>query len=1213
MATRGWQFWVDRGGTFTDIVAQAPDRTLRARKLLSENPECYQDAAVAGIAEILADAAGPRHIDAIKMGTTVATNALLERKGEPTVLVITSGFADALRIGYQNRPDIFALQIRLPQLLYSAVIEADERVDANGEVLQRLDAEKLRRDLAKARAAGFRSAAICFLHAYRFAAHETTAGQLAREAGFEQISLSHEVSPLMKLISRGDTTVVDAYLSPVLLRYIERLRRGLQRAKLNPERLLFMQSNGGLVDQSQFRGKDSILSGPAGGVVGMVEAARREAGDRLIGFDMGGTSTDVSLFDGDFDYVNDTEIAGVRMRSPMIRIHTIAAGGGSLLTFESGRFQVGPESAGADPGPASYRRGGPLAITDANLALGRIRPEFFPNVFGPAGNEALDREAVEHAFSEIATRVERETGRAMSQEEVAEGFVRIAVDNMANAIKTVSIQRGFDPAEFSLCCFGGAGGQHACMVADQLGIRRVIIDPLAGVLSAFGMGVAPLRTYRQQSIETALDEATVERLVGVIGGLEAKCGKALMAQGVAPQDASFRAILHIRVTGADTALAVRWDELSQMRAAFCRAHQERFGFAVESARLTVESLRVEGLGAAAPHQLTEASLAPSAPKIRPASARLWSSGSWQDAQLHHWSALNTGDQIAGPALVLEENSTTVLEPGWKLQVNSRRQLVLTRTASEPRRESVTAAADPVLLEVFNNHFMNVAEQMGAVLEKTAHSVNIKERLDFSCAVFDPDGHLIANAPHIPVHLGSMGDSVRAVLTDNRADMLPGDSFMLNAPYNGGTHLPDITVVTPVFDADGRGVLFVVACRAHHADIGGQTPGSMPPFSRSIDEEGVLLDNFLLVRKKHFHETELRRQLNNSRFPARNPEQNIADLKAQLAANERGVQELRNMAAHFGLATVQAYMRHVQDNAEEAVRLVIDRLEDGDFSYEMDGGEVICIRVRIDRGRREALIDFGGTSEQIAGNLNAPFAVARAAVLYVFRTLVQRDIPLNAGCLKPLKLEIPEGCLLHPCYPAAVVAGNVETSQCIADALYGAMGVMAAAQGTMNNLTFGNERFQYYETICGGTGAGAGFPGTDAVHSHMTNSRLTDPEVLEARFPVLLRQFVIRRGSGGAGRQPGGNGVIRMIEFRESMSAAIISNHRRIPPFGLAGGKPGRPGKNYIVRENGEREALTATDEIEVHRGDVLVVETPGGGGFGVPARAIDGGRNASQL
>ncbi len=1209
MSQEGWQFWIDRGGTFTDIIGRDPAGRLHIRKLLSENPDHYADAAVAGIKATLATAKSTNRIDAIRMGTTVATNALLERRGEPTALVITAGFEDALRIGYQARPDIFALDIQLPEPAYGPVIGASERIEANGNILESLNIERLTTDLEALYARGLRAVAICFMHAYRNGEHERTAGELAAHIGFRHISLSHEVSPLRKLVGRGDTTVADAYLSPVLNRYIARLKASLADAGLSTRRLLFMQSNGGLVDECRFRGKDSVLSGPAGGVVGMVAASAQAAGNRLIGFDMGGTSTDVSLFTGDFEYVTDNEVAGIRLRAPMIRLHTVAAGGGSILKFASGRFQVGPESAGADPGPTAYRNGGPLTVTDANIMLGRILPAHFPCSFGTGGNEPLDDGRVRREFIALGKRISQKIKHELSPEAVAEGFIRVAVNNMANAIKRISIQRGHDPTEFSLCCFGGAAGQHACRVAEELGIDTILIHPLAGVLSAFGIGTAPLRTYHQQTIDMPLDDAALDELEPVIDAAVATCRTELLDQGCIPASINARRILSIRTTGTDTSLPVEWNDRSGIETDFADLHRQRFGFCHTDASdpdksrcetlLQIESFRVEVNGRHAGADNRPAITRRAEMQIQShEQSRLYCRTEWRDTPVHRRTNLPAGDRITGPAIVIDESTTIVIEPDWQLDVEDDGQLRLTRDRQVQNKQAGSTDTDPVLLEVFNSHFMNIAEQMGAVLENTAHSVNIKERLDFSCALFDDRGRLIANAPHIPVHLGSMGDSVAAILDDNAGTIRPGDIFMLNTPYNGGSHLPDITVVTPLFDATGTAIEFIVASRAHHADIGGLTPGSMPPHSHTIHDEGILFDNFRLVDEHGFRETALRTALAAGPNPARNPDQNVADLRAQIAANEKGARELRAMIAHFGQKTVRAYMRHVRANAEASVRAVIDRISDGQHALELDNGARIHVRVTVDRDKCEATVDFSGTSPQSETNFNAPIAVTRAAVLYVFRSLITEPIPLNAGCMQPIHLIIPDGCLLNPHYPAAVVAGNVETSQCITNALYGALGVMASSQCTMNNLTFGNDRLQYYETICGGSGAGPDFTGTDAVHTQMTNSRMTDPEVLETRFPVLIREFSIRTNSGGAGQYRGGNGVVRSIEFCAPMQAAILSNNRLTAPFGIHGGASGQAGCNRVMRSDGHAEVVDSVGELQLETGDTLIIETPGGGGFG---------------
>jgi 5-oxoprolinase (ATP-hydrolysing) len=1198
----GWQFWIDRGGTFTDVVARAPDGALTALKLLSENAEQYDDAALAGIRRILGIAPGrpipTARIDAIKMGTTVATNALLERTGEPTLLVITTGLGDALRIGTQNRPDLFARHIVLPEPLYTDVLEIEERVNAAGDVVTPLDKETARAGLERAYAGGYRSCAIVFMHGYRFPEHERAVAKVAREAGFTQVSASHEVSPLMKLVPRGDTSVVDAYLTPILRRYIDRVA-----AELSGARLMFMQSNGGLTDAALFRGKDSILSGPAGGVVGAVGTAAMAGFGKLIGFDMGGTSTDVSHYAGEFERSLDNLVAGVRVQSPMMQIHTVAAGGGSILTFDGARFRVGPESAGADPGPACYRRGGPLTVTDANVLLGRIQPGYFPAVFGPAADRTLDAGIVTEKLAALAAEISAATGETRTPEQVAEGFLTVAVENMAAAIKKISVQRGYDVTEYALACFGGAGGQHACAIADALGMAVVVIHPLAGVLSAYGMGLAEIRALREAAIEQPLAPDAMAGVTAKLDALAADAAGELTEQGVADAAISVLRRVHLRYAGSDTALAIEAGDEAALRTRFGDAHRGRYGFTFDERGLIVEAVAVEAIGAGEP--IADAPLPP-APDVEPEpvdTASVWVDGAKTATPVYDRATLAPGHRIIGPAIVIEANATTVVEPGWRAEVTVLGHLVVRRAVPRPKRVAIGTEADPVMLEVFNNLFMSIAEQMGAVLANTASSVNIKERLDFSCAVFDGDGSLIANAPHMPVHLGSMGESVRAVVSVRGGEMNPGDVYALNAPYAGGTHLPDVTVVTPVFgntDADRGKVLFFVGARGHHADIGGITPGSMPPNSRTVDEEGVLLDNVTVVEKGRFLERELRALFSSGPYPARNPDNNLADLGAQIAACEKGVQELRRMVDHFGLDTVHAYMGHVRDNAAESVRRVLDRLDSGAYRLTMDDGSVIAAAITVDKVARRARIDFTGTSAQRPTNFNAPAAVTRAAVLYVFRCLVDDDIPLNDGCLEPLDIVIPPGSMLDPVYPAAVVAGNVETSQCVTDALFAAAGAMAAAQGTMNNLTFGNARYQYYETICGGTGAGPTFGGADAVHSHMTNSRLTDPEVLEWRFPVLVDAFAIRRGSGGTGKHRGGNGAVRRIKFLEPMTAAILSGRRLTAPFGLAGGGDGLSGRNYVIRGDGTRDDLGPTDETEVAAGDILVIESPGGGAWGTP-------------
>ena len=1192
----GWQFWIDRGGTFTDVVARAPDGRLTSHKLLSENPRAYKDAALQGIRDVLglaADAPLPTgEIDAVKMGTTVATNALLERRGEPCVLVTTRGFADALRIGYQNRPRLFDRRIVLPDMLFARVVEVDERVAADGRVLRPLDEAGARAALEEAREGGLRACAILFMHGWRYEAHERRVAELAREAGFSQISASHAVAPLMKLVGRGDTAVADAYLSPVIDRYVAGVA-----AATGDAQLMFMQSNGGLADARHFRGKDAILSGPAGGVVGAARTAAAAGFDRIVGFDMGGTSTDVSWFDGAFERTFDNRVAGVRVRAPMMRIHTVAAGGGSILRFDGARYRVGPESAGADPGPACYRRGGPLTVTDCNLMLGKLDPRFFPRVFGPDGDEPLDRAAVEAGFAALAEEIRAATGDRRTPAEAAEGFLAIAVDNMANAIKTISTRRGHDVTTCALAGFGAAAGQHACLVADALGIDRVFLHPLAGVLSAYGIGLADVRAIRERTLETPLGPDTAAAVDTALAALEAEARAALADQGVAPGRIAVERRLALRYRGTDSTLDIAHGAPDAVLAAFEAAHRRRYGFVSPGRPVVVDTVGVEAIGAGDMPFDPEPPAAPGALPEPAGESLIHGVGR---APIRERKSLAPGHRVAGPAIIVEPIATTVVEKGWEARMTARGDLVLERVAPRPRRTAPGTDVDPVMLEIFNNLFMAIAEQMGSVLENTAHSVNVKERLDFSCAIFDPEGRLVANAPHMPVHLGSMGESVRAVVARRGATQKPGDAYVLNAPYAGGTHLPDVTVVTPVFDAAGAEILFYVASRGHHADIGGLTPGSMPSESRVIEEEGVLIDDFLLVSEGRMREAEMRALLASGRWPARNPDQNLADLRAQIAANRKGEDEVRRMIGEFGLATVRAYMRHVQDNAAESVRRVLDALPDGAFVHRLDDGAEIRVAVSVDREARRARVDFTGTSPQTANNYNAPAAVCRAAVLYVFRTLVDSDIPMNEGCLEPLDLVIPEGSMLNPRYPAAVVAGNVETSQAVANALYGAVGALAAGQGTMNNLTFGNARHQYYETVCGGAGAGPGFDGAGAVHTHMTNSRLTDPEVLEWRFPVVLESFAVRAGSGGAGRWRGGDGTVRRLRFGERMTAAILSNHRRVPPFGLDGGAPGAPGRNAVERADGRVETLAHAATTTVEAGDAIVIETPGGGGFGAP-------------
>ncbi len=1209
-----WQFWIDRGGTFTDIVGYAPDGGLHTLKLLSVNPLQYADAAVEGIRRLLElkpwELITAERVACVKMGTTVATNALLERKGERTLLVITRGFRDALRIATQARPRLFDRHIVLPEMLYERVIEAAERVGARGEVIEPLDSASLSVLLQAAFADGLRSCAIVFLHGYRYTEHEMAAADLARQIGFSQISMSHRVSPLMKLVPRGDTTVVDAYLSPILRRYVDGV------AELMPGvPLYFMQSSGGLTEARHFHGKDAILSGPAGGIVGMARTAQAAGHSKVIGFDMGGTSTDVSHFYGNYERAFDTEVGGVRVRAPMMSIHSIAAGGGSIIRFDGARLRVGPESAAADPGPASYRRGGPLTITDANVLLGRIQPEYFPHVFGPEARQALDGGIVARHFAELAQRISRAAGKSLDPEQAAAGALRIAVGSMANAVKRISVMRGYDVSGYTLQCFGGAGGQHACQVADALGMNRVFIHPLAGVLSAYGMGLADQTVMRESAVERALDDGGVEEARRLALRLQSEAADELAA-ALGAQDSGgavrrFVTQAHVRYQGTDTTLGVELPMRStpgaaaaRLRKAFEAGYRRRFSFLMPSHSLVIESVTVECIapGADAPAVPPPAAAAASAAaadaKVRMYCLESDDAAGWRTVGLYRVETLGTGAAIEGPAILAERNATTVVEPGWRATMTAAGAIELHRVRARGVRRAAGTQVDPVTLELFNNVFMNIAEQMGLRLQNTAYSVNIKERLDFSCALFDAQGSLIANAPHMPVHLGSMSESIRTVIVRN-PDMQNGDVYVLNDPYHGGTHLPDVTVVTPVYldEGDARPGFFV-ASRGHHADIGGTTPGSMPPFSASIADEGVLIDNFKLIERGVLRDRALRELLAAGPHPSRNPAQNLADLRAQIAANETGVAELKATVAQHGRDTVAAYMRHVQDNAEESVRRVITALKDGEFTLPLDNGARIHVCVRVDAARRSACIDFSGTSEQQRNNFNAPRAITTAAVLYVFRTLVNDDIPLNAGCLKPLQIILPEGCMLNPRPPAAVVAGNVETSTCVTNALYGALGVMAAAQCTMNNFTFGNAQHQYYETIAGGSGAGPEFAGTSVVQTHMTNSRLTDPEVLEFRFPVRLESYEIRAGSGGAGRWRGGNGGVRRVRFLEAMTASILSNGRRYGAFGLNGGECGATGENWIERADGAVERLEHIAEVRMRAGDCFVIATPGGGGYG---------------
>jgi len=1198
MSAGGWDFWIDRGGTFTDVVARRPDGRLSTHKLLSENPARYRDAAIAGIRAVLDLPPGQpipsRLVRTVKIGTTVATNALLERKGEATLLMVGRGFADALLIGNQTRPRLFDLHVTRPAPLYSKVVEIGGRVDVDGVEIEPLDEAAARSAFAQARAEGLQSCAIALIHAWKHPAMEIRLAALAREAGFRQVSTSHEVSPLLRLIPRADTAVVDAYLSPVLRRYVEQVA-----SELGDARLFFMQSNGGLAEAAHFQGKDAILSGPAGGIVGAARTAELAGFERVIGFDMGGTSTDVALYAGSFERSFETEIAGVRLRAPMMAIQTVAAGGGSILHFDGARFRVGPDSAGADPGPACYRRGGPLTVTDANLCAGKIQPRHFPSLFGPDGDQPLDIEVVQQRFAALAREIEHATGQSREPHDVAEGFIRVAVANMANAVRAVSVQKGHDLGRFALQCFGGAGGQHACLVADQLGMDTVFIHPFAGVLSAYGMGLADQTVMREQAVERPLSPEAMPELRALCDRLAEAAVAELRAQEADPAGISVQRVVHLRYAGTAAALIVPLADQDALARSFTDAHRARFGFASPGRALVVEAVAVEATAAGetvreAP-QPARAGGGP-APVDRVA---IWSGGRMHESPVFDREGLQPDDRIEGPALIREANTTTMVEPGWTASITALNHMVLRRTAPRARPEAVgTDRADPVMLELFNNMFMNIAEQAGLVLQNTSSSVNIKERLDFSCAIFDAEGALVANAPHVPVHLGAMGESVRTVLRHRRGTLKPGDVIALNNPYNGGTHLPDITVITPVFDEPGRQIRFFVGSRGHHVDIGGLTPGSTPPHSTTLEEEGVVIDDFLLVEAGHFREAEFRALLAAARYPARSPDVNVADVQAQIAANEKALQELEAAVRLHGWDVVGAYMRHVMDNAEAGVRSVLDRIVGGRLDYLMDDGSLLRVAVHVDHAAREATVDFTGTSPQRRDNFNAPAAVVRAVVLYVFRCLVGTDIPLNDGCLKPIRIVLPAGTFLSPRPGAAVVAGNTEVSQAICNALLGALGASAASQSTMNNFLFGNSRYQYYETICGGTGAGPTFDGTDAVHSHMTNTRMTDPEVLELRYPVRLEEFSVRHGSGGAGRQRGGDGARRRIRFLEPMTAVIVASRRTVPPFGLEGGGDGQPGRQWIERTDGSIETLSNAGSAEMQPGDVFAIETPGGGGFG---------------
>ena len=1194
-----WQFWIDRGGTFTDIVAKNPDGNIVVDKLLSENTSAYKDAAIAGIKRILGlnncDTIPTNKISCVKMGTTVATNALLERKGDRTLLLITDGFGDLLKIGYQNRPLLFDLDIKLPELLYEKVVEIPERLDSQGKVIKNLDIKKARQALREAKSEGIDSVAIAFMHSYVNPEHENIIAKIAEEENFNQISVSHRVSPLIKLVGRGDTTVVDAYLSPILRRYVNQISEELKGTETT--KLMFMQSNGGLTDANFFQGKDALLSGPAGGVVSMTETGKQAGYNKLIGFDMGGTSTDVCHFAGEYERSFETELAGVRIRAPMMEINTVAAGGGSILSFKDGRFQVGPESAGAIPGPASYGKGGPLTVTDCNVLLGKLHPNHFPKVFGENGDEPLNTAIVKKKFLDLSKLISEQNNQPiMDIYKVAEGFLKIAIENMANAIKKISIQKGYDITGYTMNCFGGAGGQHACQVADSLGISRVLIHPYAGVLSAYGMGLAEIRSIRESHFEKNIKNINdAKKLIDLLS-LQAR--EDLNKQGVSNSSISLSKNAFLHYQGSHQNLEVKFDTISKMIKSFEKEHKKRFGFFVEGREIFIEMLTVEAISNNFETQDFSRIYGPTEISKPVSYQNMFVDDLETSVPIYERDKLKINQTIVGPAIISEATGTNIIEKGWSGSLDKYYNLILSRVEEKKKDFSVGTSVDSVMLEVFNNLFMNIAEQMGATLANTAFSVNIKERLDFSCALFDEEGSLVANAPHVPVHLGSMSEAIRTVIKLNKDNIFPGDVFVLNAPFNGGTHLPDVTVITPVFDKYNKRIIFFVASRGHHADIGGKTPGSGPPDSKHIEEEGVLIDNFKIFDKGVFKETEIREILSSGKYPCRNIEHNMADLAAQIAANKTGINEINAMIDQFGIETVHAYMKHVQNNAEECIRNAIVKLNDGKYEYELDNGEFIKVKIKIDKIKRQALIDFTGTAKKNPLNYNAPLAVCHAVILYVFRTLVGNNIPLNEGCFKPIKIKVPNDSMINAKYPSAVIAGNTEVSQLTCNALFGALGVIAGSQATMNNFIWGNDRIQNYETICGGTGAGPNFHGTSAVQTHMTNTRSTDPEVLETRFPVRLEEFSIRKNSGGKGKYCGGDGVIRKLRFLESMTVTTLCSHRKIRPFGVNGGEPGECGREWLEKENGRIINLNGNDSCEVEMNDLFVMLTPGGGGFG---------------
>ena len=1169
----------------------------------------------------------------VKLGTTRGTNALLTRTGARTAFITTRGFADVLLIANQDRPRLFDLDIRKPEPLFETVVEIDERIDAEGHVLTSPDETAIRRDLTALHATGVESIAICLLHAFANGEHERLVESIAREVGFTEISTSSRLSPLIRIVSRGDTTVMDAYLNPILRDYVQRIRE-----QLSPDSTLkMMTSSGGLVDAASFVGKDSILSGPAGGVIGFSQVARQAGFEKSIGFDMGGTSTDVSRFDGEYELEFETQKAGVRIVSPMLAIETVAAGGGSICGFDGVKLFVGPQSAGADPGPACYGRGGPLTVTDVNLFLGRILPQHFPF--------ALDVVSVEAKLKSLCEEIAASPlGKDYTPVELAEGFREIANASMVRAIRRISVAKGYDPADYALVSFGGAGAQHACALARELGMNRVLVHPLAGILSAFGIGHADVRRFAEHSVLRPFSVDVLAELEETIVDLEERTLAEVQAEGIPAEriDPPARS-LDLRYRGVESTITVAWPGDGDFVSAYETQHERLYGYRHDGRSLEIVAARVDVTG-----RMPSASLPETRPTKRVLEPAENTNAFFERAEtktaVYNRSQLYPGDSFAGPAIVCEPTSTVVIDPGFTVRVLSRGELSITsvpsppmggeggrrpdegakrgtvdaptaestspspalRAPSPPQGGEGTDSADPILLEIFNNLFASIAEQMGVTLQKTSLSTNVKERLDFSCAIFTPTGDLVVNAPHIPVHLGAMSETVKRILADV-PEIFAGDVFVTNDPFRGGSHLPDVTVVTPVHDDETGALIFLTASRAHHSEIGGIVPGSMPPFSKRLGEEGVLIRCLKLVDQGQSHEAELRTLLSSGEFPSRDVESNLADIAAQVAANNSGVKLLRDLVARYSLAVVHAYMQHIQRAAAEKMRLALRAIDDGNYERTdfLDDGSPIRATIEI-RGET-ARVDFTGTGPVLTeSNLNANRAIVTAAVLYVFRCLIGDDIPLNSGVLEPVEITLPE-CLLKP--PAnenpsdcvAVVGGNVETSQRVVDVLLTALGVAAASQGTMNNLTFGDDSFGYYETICGGAGATPNTAGADAVHTHMTNTRLTDVEVIERRYPVRLHEFSIRRGSGGEGQHRGGDGIVRRIEFLKPLSVSILSERRgEFSPPGLSGGGDGQPGRNSI-RRAGELspEELPGKVQLDVQAGDVLTIETPGGGAFGV--------------